>query len=70
MKYAGLLTAINCMSTKVTMKIQNVFTVAKLLALVSIIIAGIYYLIFGNFILYFHLKLQHTPYIDFYSSNQ
>lgn len=44
----GLLTAINCMSTNVTMKIQNVFTVAKLLALVSIIIAGLYYLIFGK----------------------
>lgn len=39
-----LLTAINCMSTKVTMKIQDIFTAAKLLALISIIVAGLYYM--------------------------
>lgn len=44
MCFAGLLTAINCMSTKVTMKIQDIFTAAKLLALVSIILTGLYYM--------------------------
>lgn len=37
------------MSTKWTMKIQDVFTAAKLLALVSIILAGVYYLSAGKF---------------------
>lgn len=44
----GLLTAINCISTKLSMKIQDVFTVAKLLALISIIIAGCYYMATGH----------------------
>lgn len=50
-----VLTAINCLSVKWAMKIQDVFTGAKLLALVSIILAGIYYMITGKlyvFILY------------------
>lgn len=38
------LTAINCISTKWAMKIQNVFTMAKLTALVSIIVAGVWYM--------------------------
>jgi solute carrier family 7 (L-type amino acid transporter), member 5 len=37
-----LLTAINCMSTKLSMKVQDIFTAGKLIALVSIIIMGIY----------------------------
>lgn len=44
----GLLTAINCISTKLSMKIQDVFTVAKLLALISIILAGCYYMASGH----------------------
>lgn len=39
-----LLTAINCMSTRVTMKIQDIFTAAKLMALVAIILSGLYYM--------------------------
>lgn len=38
----ALLTAINCISTKLSMKVQDIFTVAKLVALISIIFAGIY----------------------------
>lgn len=37
-----LLTAINCISTKLSMKVQDIFTAAKLLALISIIFAGLY----------------------------
>lgn len=45
----ALLTVINCMSTKWTMKIQDIFTIAKLLALVSIIVAGVYYMGSGKY---------------------
>ncbi|CAG9771203.1 unnamed protein product [Ceutorhynchus assimilis] len=43
-----LLTAINCLSTRWAMRIQDVFTVAKLVALVAIIMTGIYYLFTGH----------------------
>ncbi|KAH8282770.1 hypothetical protein KR054_009646 [Drosophila jambulina] len=43
-----LLTAINCLSVKVSMKVQDVFTVGKLLALVMIILAGLYYMATGQ----------------------
>ncbi|KAG4072797.1 hypothetical protein HA402_009620, partial [Bradysia odoriphaga] len=43
-----LLTAINCISTKLAMKIQDIFTAAKLLALISIILAGCYYMAVGH----------------------
>lgn len=36
-----LLTAINCMSTKLSMKVQDIFTAGKLIALVSIIVMGV-----------------------------
>lgn len=36
-----LLTAINCLSTTLSMKVQNVFTAGKLIALVSIIVMGV-----------------------------
>lgn len=36
-----LLTAINCISTKLSMKVQNIFTAGKLIALVSIILMGV-----------------------------
>lgn len=35
-----LLTAINCMSTKLSMKVQDVFTAGKLIALISVIVMG------------------------------
>ncbi|XP_045108221.1 large neutral amino acids transporter small subunit 1-like [Portunus trituberculatus] len=43
-----LLTAINCWSVELTMKIQTVFTSAKLLALFTIIVAGGVFLAMGN----------------------
>ncbi|XP_053614263.1 large neutral amino acids transporter small subunit 2 [Plodia interpunctella] len=43
-----ILTAINCISVRWTMRIQDVFTSSKLLALVIIIISGIYYICAGN----------------------
>lgn len=39
---AALLTAINCISTKLSMRVQDIFTGAKLFALISIILAGLY----------------------------
>ncbi|KAF9809469.1 hypothetical protein SFRURICE_020766 [Spodoptera frugiperda] len=43
-KYQSILTAVNCISVRWTMRIQDVFTSSKLLALVVIIISGIYYI--------------------------
>ncbi|XP_068621012.1 large neutral amino acids transporter small subunit 2 [Battus philenor] len=43
-----ILTAINCISVRWTMRIQDVFTSSKLLALVIIIIAGLYYICIGH----------------------
>jgi len=36
------------MSVKVSMKVQDIFTVGKLLALVMIILAGVYYMATGK----------------------
>ncbi|KAF7281381.1 juvenile hormone Inducible-21 [Rhynchophorus ferrugineus] len=43
-----LLTAINCLSTRWAMTIQSVFTTAKLVALVTIIITGLFYILTGH----------------------
>lgn len=45
---AGLLTWINCTNVKWATKVQDVFTSAKILALVIIIAAGVYHLATGN----------------------
>ncbi|KAI8125124.1 hypothetical protein FF38_12512 [Lucilia cuprina] len=42
------LTAINCLSVKWSMKVQDIFTAGKLLALVMIILAGIYQMCLGH----------------------
>ncbi|GBP91793.1 Large neutral amino acids transporter small subunit 2 [Eumeta japonica] len=44
----GVLTAINCMSVRWTMRIQDVFTSSKLLALFVIIVSGLYYMCIGH----------------------
>lgn len=43
------LTAVNCFSNSWALKVQNVFTAAKLLALVAIILVGGYHLLFGDY---------------------
>lgn len=42
------LTAVNCFSTSWALKVQNVFTAAKMLALVSIVLVGLYNLFYGE----------------------
>lgn len=46
--FSGFLTAINCISVKLSMKVQDIFTAGKLLALVMIILAGIYQMCTGH----------------------
>jgi L-type amino acid transporter 5 len=43
-----LLTAINCISTKLSMKVQDIFTAGKLIALVSIIVMGVYGMVISD----------------------
>ncbi|VDK56453.1 unnamed protein product [Gongylonema pulchrum] len=43
-----LLTLINCYSVKWSMKLQNVFSVAKVAALCTIVLAGLIWIILGN----------------------
>lgn len=51
----AILTIINCLSTKWSMRVQDIFTGAKLLALVSIIAAGVYYVANGKDFIQFRL---------------
>ncbi|XP_077297327.1 juvenile hormone Inducible-21 isoform X2 [Arctopsyche grandis] len=43
-----LLTAINCLSVRWTMRIQDVFTASKLIALIIIVLAGMYHMATGH----------------------
>lgn len=47
-RFSGLLTAINCISVRWAMKIQNIFTVAKLAALAAIVLVGLYHIVTGK----------------------
>lgn len=45
--FLALLTAINCISVKLSTKVQDIFTFAKMFALLLIIATGIYFIIKG-----------------------
>ena len=66
----GLLTFVNCWNVKRAAQVQNVFTVAKLLALGIVILIGIYQLALGKTkILVFPIFLSSFFYFDAFRSN-
>ena len=66
----GLLTFVNCWNVKRAAQVQNVFTVAKLLALGIVILIGIYQLALGKTkILVFTIFLSSFFYFDAFRSN-
>lgn len=47
-RFSGLITGINCVSVKLYVRVQNVFTICKLIACAVVIIGGIYALSIGK----------------------
>lgn len=48
MNFIGVLTVINCYNVKLVTKVTDIFTGTKILALLIIVAAGIWYLCAGN----------------------
>lgn len=43
-----MLTAVNCYNVKLVTRVQDIFTATKVLALVVIVLAGLWHLVYGH----------------------
>lgn len=59
----AFLTFINCSNVKWALKVQNIFTASKLLALLVIIVTGFYYLFLGISFDFVYIYMKKTLYI-------